>query len=77
MIVRRLVFVADFFGYVQGILPKDVPEASAQMKIYVDDRALLKARAQGAHTVPFNMPAAVRAAIAPPAMALSNPLPDK
>src|SRR5262245_59818654 len=46
-----VVFVADFFGYGQGILPKDVPEAAAQMKIYVDDRALMKARAQAGYDV--------------------------
>jgi len=40
------VFVADFFGYGQGILPKDVPEAQAQMGIYTKDRALMKARAK-------------------------------
>src|ERR1051325_7419386 len=44
-----VVFLADFFGYGQGILPKDVPEAAAQMKIYVDDRALMKARAQAGY----------------------------
>jgi dienelactone hydrolase len=45
------VFVADFFGYGQGILPKDVPEAAAQMKIYTDDRALMKARARAGYDV--------------------------
>jgi len=39
-------FAADFFGYGQGILPKDVPEAQAQMGIYTADRALMKARAK-------------------------------
>jgi dienelactone hydrolase len=41
-----VTFVADFFGYGQGILPKDVPEAQAQMGIYTKDRALMKSRAQ-------------------------------
>lgn len=45
------VFVADFFGYGQGILPKDVPEAQAQMAIYVKDRALMKTRAQAGYDV--------------------------
>jgi dienelactone hydrolase len=44
-----VVFVADFFGYGQGILPKDVPEAQAQMGIYTKDRALMKARAQAGY----------------------------
>src|SRR6202007_629664 len=37
-------FAADFFGYGQGVLPKDVPEAQGQMGIYTKDRALMKAR---------------------------------
>jgi dienelactone hydrolase len=44
-----VAFVADFFGYGQGILPKDVPEAQAQMGIYTKDRALMKARAQAGY----------------------------
>jgi len=44
-----VVFAADFFGYGQGVLPKDVPEAAAQMAIYVKDRALMKARAQAGY----------------------------
>lgn len=44
-------FVADFFGYGQGILPKDVPEAVAQMGIYTADRALMKSRAQAGYDV--------------------------
>src|ERR1043166_8585465 len=43
------VFAADFFGYGQGILPKDVPEAQAQMGIYTKDRVLLKARAKAGY----------------------------
>jgi dienelactone hydrolase len=44
-----VTFVADFFGYGQGILPKDVPEAVAQMAIYTKDHALMKARAQAGY----------------------------
>jgi dienelactone hydrolase len=51
-----VTFVADFFGYGQGILPKDVPEASAQMKIYVDDRALMKTRAKAGYDVLVKQP---------------------
>ena len=39
-------FVADMFGYGQGVLPKDVPEMQAQTAIYNSDRALMRARAQ-------------------------------
>jgi dienelactone hydrolase len=39
-------FAADFFGYGQGILPKDVPEMQAQTTIYNKDRALMRARAK-------------------------------
>jgi dienelactone hydrolase len=39
-------FAADFFGYGQGILPKDIPEMQAQTAIYNKDRALMRARAQ-------------------------------
>jgi dienelactone hydrolase len=42
-------FAADMFGYGQGILPKDVPEAQAQMAIYAKDRTLLKARAKAGY----------------------------
>jgi dienelactone hydrolase len=44
-----VTFAADFFGYGQGILPKDVPEAAAQMAIYVKDRDLMKARARAGY----------------------------
>ena len=44
-----VTFVADFFGYGHGILPKDVPEAVTQMGIYTKDRALMKARAQAGY----------------------------
>jgi dienelactone hydrolase len=42
-------FAADFFGYGQGILPKEVPEMQAQMGIYTKDRTLLKARAKAGY----------------------------
>jgi dienelactone hydrolase len=44
-----VAFAADFFGYGQGILPKDVPEAQTQMGIYTKDRALMKARAKAGY----------------------------
>ncbi len=49
-------FVADFFGYGQGILPKDVPEAVAQMGIYTADRGLMKSRAQAGYDVLLKHP---------------------
>ena len=43
-----VVFAADFFGYGQGILPKDVPEAQAQMgDLYQGSRATKGAGAGG------------------------------
>jgi len=44
-----VAFAADFFGYGQGILPKEVPEMQAQMGIYTKDRALMKARAKAGY----------------------------
>src|SRR4029450_2558749 len=44
-----VAFAADFFGYGQGVLPKEVPEAQAQMGIYTKDRALMKARAKAGY----------------------------
>ena len=41
-----VVFAVDMFGYGQGVLPKTVPEMTAQIMIYYKDRALMKARAQ-------------------------------
>ena len=43
-----LSFAADIFGYGQGILPKDVPEMTAQTTIYSNDRPLMRARTQAA-----------------------------
>ena len=42
-------FAADIFGYGQGVLPKDVPEMQAQIAIYSDDRALMRARTQAGY----------------------------
>jgi len=42
-------FVADMFGYGEGVLPKDVPEMQAQTAIYNKDRALMRARAQAGY----------------------------
>jgi dienelactone hydrolase len=39
-------FAADIFGYGQGVLPKDVPEMTAQTQIYSKDRPLMRARTQ-------------------------------
>ena len=33
------VFAVDMFGYGQGVLPKTVPEMTAQIVIYYKDRA--------------------------------------
>jgi dienelactone hydrolase len=49
-------FVADFFGYGQGVLPKDVPEAVTQMGIYTKDRELLKARARAGYDAMLKNP---------------------
>jgi dienelactone hydrolase len=42
-------FAADIFGYGQGILPKDVPEMTAQTQIYSNDRPLMRARTQAGY----------------------------
>jgi len=41
-----VAFATDIFGYGQGVLPKDVPEMTAQTTIYSNDRPLMRARAQ-------------------------------
>src|SRR5256885_13179478 len=46
-----VTFVADIFGYGEGVLPKDVPEMQAQIAIYDKDRALMRARTQAAFDV--------------------------
>ena len=40
-----VVFAVDMFGFGQGVLPKTVPEMTAQIVTYYKDRALMKARA--------------------------------
>jgi dienelactone hydrolase len=44
-----VAFAADIFGYGQGILPKDVPEMTAQTQIYSKDRPLMRARTQAGY----------------------------
>jgi dienelactone hydrolase len=44
-----VAFAADIFGYGQGVLPKDVPEMTAQTTIYSNDRALMRARTQAGY----------------------------
>src|SRR5262247_571138 len=44
-----VAFAADIFGYGQGILPKDVPEMTAQTQIYTRDRPLMRARTQAGY----------------------------
>src|SRR3954468_10882909 len=44
-----VAFAADIFGYGSGILPKDVPEMTAQTEIYSKDRPLMRARAQAGY----------------------------
>jgi dienelactone hydrolase len=41
-----VAFAADIFGYGEGILPKNVPEMSAQTKIFRSDRVLARSRTQ-------------------------------
>jgi dienelactone hydrolase len=51
-----VAFVADFFGYGEGVLPKDVPEMQAQTAIYNKDRALMKARARAGYDALIKLP---------------------
>lgn len=44
-----VAFAADIFGYGEGILPKDVPEMSAQTTIFRKDRPLARARTQAGY----------------------------
>ena len=44
-----VAFATDIFGYGQGVLPKDVPEMTAQTEIYSKDRALMRARTQAGY----------------------------
>jgi dienelactone hydrolase len=51
-----VAFAADIFGYGQGVLPKDVPEMTAQTTIYMKDRALLRARTQAGYDALIKQP---------------------
>ena len=44
-----VAFAADIFGYGEGILPKDVPEMSAQTTIFRKDPPLTRARTQAGY----------------------------
>lgn len=44
-----VIFVADIFGFGQGVLPKTVPEMAAQTAIYTSNRDLSRARVAAAH----------------------------
>jgi dienelactone hydrolase len=46
-----VAFATDIFGYGQGVLPKDVPEMTAQTNIYSKDRPLMRARTQAGFDV--------------------------
>jgi dienelactone hydrolase len=51
-----IIFAADIFGYGQGILPKTVPEMSAQTSIYTKDRAFGRARAMAGYETLLKQP---------------------
>lgn len=51
-----VAFATDMFGYGQGILPKDVPEMTAQTQIFRKDPALAKARTQAGYDVLMKNP---------------------
>src|SRR5207244_6286333 len=42
-----VAFATDIFGYGQGVLPKDVPEMTAQTEIYCKDRTRSEERRVG------------------------------
>lgn len=44
-----VIFAADIFGFGQGILPKTIPEMSAQTSIYTNNRDLSRARVAAAY----------------------------
>src|SRR5438105_2469332 len=69
-------FAADFFGYGQGILPKDVPEAQAQMGIYTKDRALMKARAKAGYDTLLKNPMVDSGRVAPIGYCFGATLPE-
>jgi dienelactone hydrolase len=49
-------FVADMFGYGEGILPKTVEEMVAQTSVFRDDRALARARARAGYDAMAKLP---------------------
>jgi len=51
-----VAFATDMFGYGQGILPKDVPEMTAQTQIFRKDPALTKARTQAGYDMLIKNP---------------------
>jgi dienelactone hydrolase len=51
-----VAFATDMFGYGQGILPKDVPEMTAQTQIFRKDPALAKARTQAGYDMLIKNP---------------------
>lgn len=51
-----VIFAADIFGYGHGILPKTVPEMSAQTSIYTNDRTLSRARVAAAYETMIKQP---------------------
>ncbi len=44
-----VIFAADIFGFGQGILPKTIPEMSAQTSLYTNNRELSRARVAAAY----------------------------
>ncbi len=46
-----VTFATDIFGYGQGVLPKDVPEMTAQTEIYSKNHPLMRARTQAGFDV--------------------------
>ncbi len=50
------IFAADIFGYGQGVLPKTVPEMSAQTTLYTNNRELSRARVAAAYEAMIRLP---------------------
>ena len=46
-----VTFMADIFGYGEGVLPKEVPDMQAQTAIYTKDKPLARARTQAGFNV--------------------------
>lgn len=51
-----VTFVADMFGYGEGILPKTVEEMTAQTSVFRGDRALARARARAGYDALIKLP---------------------